>query len=233
MLHRLLARCTALVVLVACAEGGELTGGGGETGEGGTGGIRPQGGGGEGGVGATGPVGPASSSSSGGFGGDGGFGGEGGFGGDGGAGGGGGPTCDFTAPETCATAEVLPAVAGDEGNDFVSRNGVGSKWFKVHIQEQDSGVFESDMSYTVTLASPASVNYDLRVYEGPESGDPNCNATPTNGVGSPESVSRGWDDSQGFGGEDNSIWLNIEVLYVSGEACGAADQWTLQVLGHT
>ena len=41
------------------------------------------------------------------------------------------------------------------------------------------------------------------------------------------------DDDQGLGGEDDSVYLVIFVEYLSGDACGEAATWTLQVAGHT
>ena len=219
--------------VMACAEGGELVvGGGGSGGEGGSGATGPSSSSGT----TTGPTtqGPSTSPASSGVS-NGGMGGE---GGDGGVGGmpttnvGGGPLCDFSAPESCAGAEVMPAVSGDEGNDSVTRTGVGSKWFKVHIEEDDGSIIESDMSYRVTLASPSSGNYDLRVYEAAEGDPPDCGVTPATGTGSPELVANSWDDSQGIGGENDSLWLVIEIAHVSGDECAMDDQWTLQVQGN-
>ncbi len=139
--------------------------------------------------------------------------------------------CDFTAPDTCPNAEILPAIAGDVDGPTVTRTGDSSKWYKVHIQEQDSNVFETDLSYRVTLTSPPGMNYDLRVYQGPQDGSPDCTVAPKNGAGTPETVTDSWDDDQGFGGEDDSVWLNIEVEYVSGSTCGPSSQWTLTVEG--
>jgi hypothetical protein len=144
-----------------------------------------------------------------------------------------GMMCDYDAPDTCATAEIMPAIAGDTGGPTVTRKGTTSKWYKVHIQEQDSGVFETDLSYTVTLISPPGMDYNLKVYQGPQDGSPDCNASPINGAGSPEVVSASWDDDQGIGGEDDSLWLNIEVVYVSGSACDQNAEWTLTVAGNT
>jgi hypothetical protein len=143
---------------------------------------------------------------------------------------GGGTPCDFTAPEDCAGAEILPSISGDEGG-MVTRNGTTSKWWKVQISETDGGIFESDLSYRVTLASPASVNYDLRVYENGDDEPASCSVAPKAGSGNPEIVQNGLDDSQGFGGEDNSRWLVIEIFHVSGTECNPEDQWTLSVQG--
>jgi len=77
------------------------------------------------------------------------------------------------------------------------------------------------------------MDYNLKVHQGPQDGNPDCNVSPLNGSGNPESVSGSWDDDQGFGGEDDSVWLSIEVEYVSGSACGPNAEWTLTVTGHT
>ncbi len=141
--------------------------------------------------------------------------------------------CDYDSPDDCATAEILPAIAGDQSGPSITRKGDSSKWFKVHIQEQDSSISETDLSYTVSLVSPPGMDYNLKVHQGPQDGNPDWNVSPLNGSGNPESVSGSWDDDQGFGGEDDSVWLSIEVEYVSGSACGPNAEWTLTVTGHT
>jgi hypothetical protein len=228
MLRRFTLLFAGLLVS-ACAEGESLTGtfggGGDATGTGGTD---------TGGAPTTTVTGgaPTTTVTTGGMavdGGAGGFG-VGGSGGDPTTSVGGGTPCDFTAPEDCAGAEILPAVSGDEGG-MVTRNGTTSKWWKVQISETDSGIFETDLSYRVTLASPASVNYDLRVYESGDDQPASCSVAPKVGSGNPETVQNGWDDSQGFGGEDNSRWLVIEIFHVSGTECNPEDQWTLSVQG--
>jgi hypothetical protein len=163
--------------------------------------------------------------------GDGGMGGmgNGGAGGsDGGAGG--SVVCDFSAPNNCAAAEQLTAVSGDEG-DTTTSSGAGSKWFKIQVKETDSGILETDLSYKVSLTSPPGMDYDLYVKQGPQDGSPNCGATAVKGMlsGGSESVSNSWDDDQGIGGEDDSLWLSIEIVHVSGDNCDA--KWSLTVVG--
>ena len=157
-----------------------------------------------------------------------------GTGGEGGGGGGGGnaPACDFDAPNTCPSAEQLPSVSGDEGGTAQGQ-GKTSKWLAVHITEDDSSIFPTDLSYTVTLTSPAGMDYDLFVRQGPEDGSPDCNAAEKKGQpsGSSETVHAGWNDDQGLGGEDDSLWLCIEVRWISGDDCNAT--WTLTVQGAT
>ena len=147
----------------------------------------------------------------------------------------GGLVCDFTHLNTCMTASTLPPVKGDESGPNAVVTCDTSDWFQVEIVEADGGIFESDMSFTVTLDMPPGMDYDLIVHEGPEDSGPNCNATPMFGQpsGNSETVSNGWDDSQPIGGEDDSRWLSIEVLHVSGVDCGPGFQWTLTVEGDT
>lgn len=234
MLAGLIASTTALG---ACAQGAQLTptfgsgdggDGAGSAGHGGDGGsgagasdVGGNGGNGAGGNGST---------SVGGSGGSGAMGGAGGSGGMG-SGGMGGDPCSFTSPNACATAEQLPAVSGDEG-DTATASGTGSKWFKVHVEETDSSIFGADLSYKVTLTSPPGMDYDLFVKQGQEDGSPNCAAAEKKGTpsGTSESVSDNWDDDQGIGGEDDSVWLNIEVRHVSGNECNAT--WSLTVKGN-
>ena len=107
----------------------------------------------------------ASSSSSSGAGGDGAMGGAGGAagggGGAGGSGGGGGTggSCEYTAPNTCETAETLMEIAGDQGTPSVVVTGQTSKFFQIKLLEASSvpGVVE----YKVTLESPQGMNYDV------------------------------------------------------------------------
>ena len=200
--------------------GGDGGTGAADTGTGGTGATDP----------GTGGTGASDTTTTTGTGGEGGSG-AGGSGGGGSGGAGGSPVCDFQAPNNCASAEQLAAVSGDEG-DTVTASGSGSKWLKVQVQETDSGIFETDISYKVSLTSPPGMDYDLYVKQGPQDGSPNCGATEVKGTlsGGSESVSASWDDDQGIGGEDDSVWLSIEVRHVSGDDCDA--KWSLTVVGN-
>lgn len=230
MLLRLPHVAFAVSLLVACAEGGEVPSGGAAPGGGSQGGAGTGASQNQGGDGAS----TSTSSSMGGTPSDGGAGGVGGEPSVGGGGTGGSPpVCDFTAPEVCANAEPLPAVAGDQGADVVTRTGDHSKFYKVHIQEQDSSIGGADLSYTVKLTSPPGVDYDMRIHEGAQAGDADCNGTLKTGSGNPESVHASWGDDQGFGGEDDSVWLVIEIVHISGDDCGPGAQWSLEVRGNT
>lgn len=138
--------------------------------------------------------------------------------------------CDLTTPDTtCELGVILDAVSGDDGSQ-VSQTGSGSTWLLVQVQETNANIFEEDLSYTVALES-SEVDYDLYVYEGPQDGAVDCDVVPVQGVGKDglETVSASWDDDQGLGGEDDSLWLAIEIVHLTGSDCGA--EWTLTVTG--
>lgn len=168
----------------------------------------------------------------------------GGQGGDPGAGGGAGNTtattgtgqaCDFMALNDCPSAEIMMPIAGDESSPSVTKGGSASRWFKIKVEERDSSIFSAPpLSYRVTLTSPPGMDYALTVYEGSDGVNPaNCSASAIAGSGTPETVNRSWEDTQGIGGVDNSRWVIIEVEWVGGTACGPSDSWTLLVQGDT
>jgi hypothetical protein len=81
-----------------------------------------------------------------------------------------------------------------------------------------------DLSYTATLVSPASTQYELFVY-------PDADCTYGNiATGSPPSYHDSWSDTPFI---DDSLWIIVEVRYLSGGACGPNEQWVLTVRGHT
>lgn len=157
-----------------------------------------------------------------------------GSGGQGGVGGS-GMICDYTAPNTCTSATQLSAIAGDENEPPVVVTGDTSMWVAIHVQEKVGSILEEDLSYTVSLVSPTGMDYDLMVHQGPQEGSPDCGATAQQGQsqGNAEVVHNSWDDDFGFLGEDDSVWLSIEVRHVSGSECGPDAEWTLTITGHT
>jgi hypothetical protein len=231
------ARYLALSLLLGCATGSSIDeDSSGLDGDDDGVGIGGHGGHGDGGghqstSSATTGSGSGSGSGSGGGGGGSTGGGSSGGGGAGDTGGGGGGVCDFSSPNTCASAQSLASVSGDDGGTTTVK-GNTSKWVTIHVTEDDSGVFETDLSYTVTLTSPPGMLYDLVVHQGPQDGAMNCAAAPKLGQpadGAVQTVSDSWDDDQGIGGEDDSLWLNIEIVHVSGDDCAA--EWTLKIQG--
>jgi hypothetical protein len=211
------------VSLAACAQGASDSGGYDPLpGNGGTsattssssghGGVTTSGGGGDGAA----------------SGGSGGFGGAGGEGGQGAGSGGHGGSCDFSAPNSCITTQQLPSIAGDDGNDVRSAQGIGSKWFEIFVEESVSSIIDyPPLSFTATLVSPPTTSYDLYVYFGDSAGI-SCSAVPLHGTGNPAIVSDTWGDNIGT---DDSTWLVVEVRYVSGHDCST--QWSLTIAGNT
>ena len=144
-------------------------------------------------------------------------------------GGQGGSPCNFTAPDSCASAEDLGALSGDEDDNPVSRSGVGSKWFRLHLTE-DAGP-NHPVSYTVTLTSPAGTSYELYVYQSEKNAsEPDCDAQAIAGQGNPQVVSEQWNDDE-FGFDNDDVMLAVEVRYASGSDC--TTPWELELEGHT
>jgi hypothetical protein len=142
--------------------------------------------------------------------------------------------CDFTEDNSCAVAQGMAAISGDDGGNG-SVSGTGSHWVQVHMTETNSSIFSTkNLAYTVTLTSPPGMIYNLNVHEGTDGNGTDCGATAKVGTpanGSVQTVHDGWNDTQGIGGVDNSRWLSIEIQYVSGNDCTGA--WTLGVVGGT
>jgi hypothetical protein len=171
-------------------------------------------------------------STTGGAGGD--MGGMGGAGGESGGMGGAGGSCDFSHLNSCP-GTVLASVRGDAGSDTDVEQGTASAWFNVEVWESLDNIFEDDLSYRVTLESPPGADYDLYVHESSQVHDggsgPNCGVAAS-GVtinGATETVQHGYDDDQGIGGLDDTLWLAIEVRHVSGSDCSMP--WILTVQG--
>jgi hypothetical protein len=137
--------------------------------------------------------------------------------------------CDFSTNDDCETAEPLMEMAGDK-DDSHTESHLGSRWYALHVTEQDNGIGGEDFSYRVTLTSPASAQYQLVVYRGAESGPIDC-TTEEMGSGNPQILTHSWGDDLG---EDDSKWIVIGVLYQSGDpmACTAADNWNLLIETH-
>ncbi len=238
---RVLALLSAVALVVACAHGltdddgnweqVEGTGGGqlttsnvpttttssGETtssGQGGEGAANGGNGSGANGMGANG----AGASSAGGM-------------GAGGSGAGGqGGSCNFAAPNTCTAPKKLSQIRGDKGSDTRTDTGVGSMWFKIYVEESVSSIIDfPPLSYTATLQSPAGMDYDLYIYTGDDKGI-DCQDSPNKGSGTPEKIKQQWGDTIAV---EDGTWLSIEVRYVSGSACGPADNWTFTIKGNT
>lgn len=146
-----------------------------------------------------------------------------------------GMMCDFTAPNTCAAATGIPSISGDTGSDVRMMTGSSSEFLQIHVTEDDSSVFSKvSLSFTATLTSPPGTVYNLIIHEGSDGNGTDCNAPPMNGTpsgGATQTVSNSWSDTQGIGGIDNSRWLSIQIIHVSGNDC--ITPWNLKIQGHT
>lgn len=140
----------------------------------------------------------------------------------------GGPSCDYTSPNACTGALQLADIDGDDNSDVRTATGTTSKWFKVLVVDTLTPFACDPVSFTATLDSPPGMDFDLYVYQG-DASLPSCVVGPAHATGDPDTLAVDWNDGNG----NDNRWYAIEVRYVSGEACGAEAQWTLQVKGHT
>jgi hypothetical protein len=127
----------------------------------------------------------------------------------------------------CSGHQFLGSVSGDTGAGILTTSGVGEKWLRVHVTEDDSTFFTSVyLAATITLNSiPAGQDYDLYVY------CLSCGGTlagsSTNGGNQDEVVNVRRNDVIGT---DDSFDVLIEVRYFAGSSAGA---WNLSVAGNT
>ncbi|CAN5376263.1 hypothetical protein BH11MYX1_BH11MYX1_02480 [soil metagenome] len=133
---------------------------------------------------------------------------------------------------TCATAIDLGNVRGDTGADLKTASGYQAAWYKVRVTEDDSGPLGTKLQVSVTLASPASANYDLFVYldtgsDVLECANPNGTATTS---GTTQSRSIRWGEGTFSNGADDSRTASIEIR-PSGTSCAASAPWSLTVKG--
>ena len=58
----------------------------------------------------------------------------------------------------------MTAISGDTGSPTSRTTGTTSQWLKIRVSENDSGVFGAKLKVRLTLTSPSSANFDMRVY---------------------------------------------------------------------
>ncbi|MGK3989909.1 hypothetical protein WME99_43100 [Sorangium sp. So ce136] len=141
---------------------------------------------------------------------------------------GGAAECDYSAPNTCAGADDLGEISGDNGGASVTltETGTTSKWFNVFVVDKSNS--PSYEHFTATLTSPPGMNFDLIVYEG-DKDETDCFASGERALGTTdESFTTTWDD---FPIVDDDRWFSLEVRHVEGTACGSEATWTLTVEG--
>ena len=149
---------------------------------------------------------------------------------------GGSPTCDVTmdaersvsasftllnSNPVCSGNVFLGSLSGDTGSGGLSVTGVGERWYRARITENNNA--NVYLSATVSLSSPAGADYDLVVYcvgcGGTTAGSSTTTGTDT------VNVRR---EDRPFGNDD-SYDILIEIRYFSGNSPA---QWSLTVAGN-
>ncbi len=127
---------------------------------------------------------------------------------------------------SCASAAQLGELRGDIGSDVLTREGVGSAFFRVDVKEEAPWYGEaSPMKVVVSLVSPTSTQYDLYVHEG-------CTQSVEEGPGDSDQVRMTWGESRWVANlVDDSKTLLIEVRQVS-PTCDDTNKWSLLVQGN-
>lgn len=142
-------------------------------------------------------------------------------------------SCDPTA--LCPDLESIGSVSGDTDSPSITANGTRSKWLKVRVTEDDSGLTAVALSATLTLDSPAGSNFDLYVYVANTAQQTDIECTKltkasTNASGA-DVVSIGWPDKQGVGGLEDGRNVTVEIRFAGG-TCPDTAPWSLLVEGN-
>jgi hypothetical protein len=134
-------------------------------------------------------------------------------------------------PVTCDAAEVIGMVSGDEPSDDLVAAGTDATWLTFQVTEDNDGVVGESVSFTVTLTSPASVDYDLYVYRGAAGGPTGCSGVldSSTSSGPTDVVHMSWGEGGVANGIDDRAWVAVEI--VPKNACPDGSQWSLDVEG--
>lgn len=146
----------------------------------------------------------------------------------------GGTSVSCASPNACLGAIMMTDVSGDKGADVSSATGSTSRWMKIRVSEDDSGVFAERMKIKVTLSSPPGTNFDMRIYLAGDGSSQKCTGPDqtTNATTGADVASLEWGESGTFSnGNDDDRTVTIEVFNVSG-TCTSTQNWTLLVEGH-
>lgn len=135
---------------------------------------------------------------------------------------------------TCAAADPIGGVAGDESTPQIVVTGDTPTWVTFQVSENNSDFTGETLSFRVTLASPATADFDLYVFRGPEGGSSGCGGTTmqsTNAAGT-DMVQMEWGEGALANNVDDGVWVAVEVRAKNG-TCDPPAQWTLTVAGDT
>lgn len=135
---------------------------------------------------------------------------------------------------TCASATPIGGVAGDEGSAALVVSGDTPTWMSFQVSENSSDVFGEEVSFTATLQSPATADFDLFVFRGPEGGSSGCGGSPgqSTNAGASDSVHMSWGEGAVANNTDDGAWVAVEVRAKNG-TCDPGAEWTLTVQGDT
>ncbi len=147
---------------------------------------------------------------------------------------GGGSQGACVATNTCPTASGLGGVSGDENSAGLDANGQLPTWVEFEVSEDDSSVFGSGMSFTVTLSSPPGADFDLFVYRSAEGGSSGCGGQmqQSTNAGGFDSVSMSWGEGGVANNSDDGVWVAVEIR-AKNDICAPPGEWTLVVSGNT
>jgi hypothetical protein len=125
---------------------------------------------------------------------------------------------------TCSGAINIGSIAGDTGSESLTRTSYGEYWYAFTLREDNtSSVY---ISATITLTTPAGVDYDLYVHGGGACSS--CIMSSSLGAGSTETVNLRWEDR--FALSDTRT-VYVEIRFFSGSTTGCGE-WTLTVSGN-
>ncbi len=131
---------------------------------------------------------------------------------------------DLDTNPGCGSVTVLGNVSGDTGSDSVSFTGHDERWFRFHVNENESDLLDcDDLGARITLTPGAGTNYNLDAYCD---GCTTLAAQSNSGGSSPDQVHVRWDEKCNcvFGicaptGSDSGRDIYVRVRFASGNKC--------------
>lgn len=144
-----------------------------------------------------------------------------------------GPVGECPNVDTCNGASGLGLVSGDTGSQTLGTSGSEPTWVEFQVTENDDSLVGSQLSFTVTLLSPAGNDFDLYVYRSAAGGASGCNGMMQQSMstGSEDAVSMTWGEGVVPNGLDDGVWVAVEIREKN-DVC-AAQEWVLEVEGNT
>jgi hypothetical protein len=145
-----------------------------------------------------------------------------------------GPVGNCPNLDTCVSASGIGLVSGDTGAQSIGASGSEPTWIEFQVTENDDSLVGAQLSFTVTLTSPASADFDLYVYRSAAGGSSGCNGMlqQSMSTGSQDAVSMTWGEGLVPNGLDDGVWVSVEIR-AKDDACMPPDEWTLEVEGNT